>query len=79
MTYIKQSISIWVDSVLNGIASTQIEASSLIDHIHKPRSNRKRSLLLFGGLLNVLFDTTNDEDVESMKQNIHRIYNNQVD
>ena len=29
-------------SVLNKITSTQIEASNLIDHIHKPRNNRDK-------------------------------------
>ena len=69
-----------LDSVLNEITSTQIEASNLIDHIHKPRNNRnKRSLLPFSGLFNFPFGTANDENVESMKQNIHRLYDNQVE
>ena len=69
-----------VDSVLNEIISSKIEASNLIDHIHKPRHHRdKRSLLPFGGLFNFLFGTADDEDVESMKQDIQRFYDNQVD
>ena len=58
----------------------KLETSNLIDHIHKPRNNRdKRSLLTFGGLLNFLFGTADDEDVESMKQDIQRLYDNQDD
>ena len=70
----------YLDSVLNETTSTQIEASYLTDHIHKPRNNRdKRSLLPFGGLFNFLFGTVDGEDVESMRQDIQRLYDNQVD
>ena len=62
-----------LDSVLSEITSTQMEASNLIDDIHKPRNKRhKRSLLPFSGLFNFLFGTADDEDVESMKQDIQR-------
>ena len=40
-----------INSVLHETTSTQIEAFTLIDHIHKPKDIRtKRSLLPFGGL-----------------------------
>ena len=38
----------------------------------------KRSLLPFGGLFNFLFGTANDDDVKSMKQDIQKLYDNQV-
>ena len=66
-----------LDSILDEITATQDEASNLIDHIHK--SQNKRSLLPFGGLFNFLFGTADDEDVEQMKQDIQRLYDNQVD
>ena len=69
-----------LDSVLHEITSTQTEASNLIHHIHKPRNNRnKRSLLPFGGLFHFLFGTADDEDVESMKHYIQKLYDNQVE
>ena len=68
-----------IDSVLHEITYTQIEAFNLIDHIHKPRNIRtKRSLLPFGGLFNFLFGTANDDDVKSMKQDIQKLYDNQI-
>ena len=68
-----------IDSVLHEITSTQIEAFNLIDHIHKPKDIRtKRSLLPFSGLFHFLFGTANDEDVRSMKQDIHKLYDNQI-
>ena len=68
-----------LDSVLNEITSTQIEASNLIDHIHKPINNRNKGPLLpIGGLFNFLFGTADDEDVESIKQDIQRLYDNHV-
>ena len=52
----------------------------MIDHNHKPRNKiNKRSLLPFCGLFNFLFGTADDEDVESMKQDIWRLYDNQGD
>ena len=68
-----------IHSVLHDITATQTEAFfNLIDHIHKPIDIRtKRSLQLFGGLFNFLFATTNDE-VKSMKQDIQKLYNNQI-
>ena len=68
-----------IDSVLHEITSTQIEAFNLIDHIHKPKDIRtKRSLLPFGGLFHFLFRTANDDDVRSMKQDIEKLYDNQI-
>ena len=68
-----------IDSVLCEITSTQIEAFYLIDHIHKPKDNRtKRSLLPFGGLFNFLFGMANDDDVRSMKQDVQKLYDNQI-
>ena len=68
-----------IDSVLCEITSTQIEAFNLIDHIHKPKDIRtKRPLLPFSGLFNFLFGTTNDDDVRSMKQDIQKLYDNQI-
>ena len=64
-----------IDSVLHEIISNQIEASNLIDHICKPRNIRtQRSLLPFGGLLNFLFGTANDDNVKSMKQDVQKLY-----
>ena len=68
-----------INSVLHEITFTKIEASNLIDHIHKPKDIRtKRSLLTFGGLFNFLFGTANDDDVRSMKQDIQKLYDNQI-
>ena len=68
-----------IESVLHEITYTQIETLNLIDHIHKPRDIRmKRSLLPFCGLFNFLFGTANDDDVMSMKQDIQKLYDNQI-
>ena len=68
-----------MDSVLYEITSSQIEAFNLINHIHKPKDIRtKRSLLPFGGIFNFLFGIANDEDVRSMKQDIQKLYDNQI-
>ena len=68
-----------INSVLHEISLTQIEAFNLIDHIHKPNDIRaKRSLLPFGGLFHFLFGTTNDDDVRPMKQDVQKLYDNQI-
>ena len=67
-----------INLVLCEITSTQIEAFSLINHIHKPKDiGTKRYLLPFCGLFNFLFGTANDDDVRSMKQDIQKLYDNQ--
>ena len=58
--------------------NTQIEASNLISHIYTPGRN-KRSILPFEDLLKFLFGTADNDDVEDMKQDIQRLYDNQVD
>ena len=68
-----------INSVLHEITYTKIETFNLIDHIHKPRDIRtKRSLLPFAGLFNFLFGTASDDDVRSMKQDIQKLYDNQI-
>ena len=68
-----------IDSVLYEITSTQIEAFNLIGHIHRPKDIRtKRSLLHFGGVFHFLFGTANDDKVRSMKQDIRKLYDNQI-
>ena len=68
-----------VDLVLCEITSTQIKAFNLIYHIHKPKDIRtKRSLLPFSRLFNFLFRTANDDYVRSMKQDIQKLYDNQI-
>ena len=67
-----------INSVLCEITSTKIEAFNLINHIHRPKDIRtERSLLPFGGLFH-LFGTANDEDVRSMKQDVQKLYDNQI-
>ena len=67
------------DLVLHEINLTQIETFNLIDHIHKPKDIRiKRSLLPFGGLFHFLFGTANDDVVRSMKQDVQKLYDNQI-
>ena len=68
-----------IDSILHEITSTQIEAFNLIDHIHKPKDIRtKGSLLPFGDPFHILFGTANDDDVRSMKQDVQKLYDNQI-
>ena len=68
-----------INSVLHKIISTQIEALNLIVHIHKPKDIRtKRSLLPFSGLFHFLFGTANDDDIRSMKQDVQKLYDNQI-
>ena len=68
-----------INSVLHKITSTQIETINLIDNIHSPKDFRmKRSLLPFGRLFNFLFGTAKDEDVRLMKQDIKKLYDNQI-
>ena len=69
-----------LDSTLDEITVTHNEASNLIDHIHKSQNKRSKdhSYLLVGYLI-FLYGTADDEDVEQMKQDIQRLYDNQVD
>ena len=68
-----------IDLVLHEITPTQIEAFNLINHIHRPKDIRtKRSLLPFSGLFHFLFGTANDDDVRSMKQDVQKLYDNQI-
>ena len=68
-----------ISSVLHEITCTQIETIDLIDNIHGPKDFRmKRSLLPFGRLFNFLIRTAKDEDVRSMKQNVKKLYDNQI-
>ena len=67
------------NSVLSEITSTQIETLNLIDNIHRPKDFRtKRTLLPFGRLFHLLSRTAKDKDVKSMKQDIKRLYDNQI-
>ena len=68
-----------INSVLSDITPTQIETLNLLDNIHRPKDFRmKRSLLPFGGLFHFLFRTAKDEDVKSIKQDVKRLYDNQI-
>ena len=68
-----------INLVLHKITSTQIGTINLIDNIHRPKDFRmKRSLLPFGRLFNFLFGTARDGDVRSMKQDIKKLYDNQI-
>ena len=68
-----------INLVLSEITSTQIETLNLIDNIHRPKDFRtKRSLLPFGRLFHFLFGAAKDEDVKSMKQDVKRLYDNQI-
>ena len=68
-----------IDLVLHEIILTQIETFNLIDHMHKPKDIRaNRSLLPFGGLFHFLFGTANDDDVRSIKQDVQKLYDNQI-
>ena len=56
-----------------------MEALNLIDHIHRPKDIRtKRPLLPFGRLFHFLFGTANEEGVRSMKQDVKKLYDNQI-
>ena len=52
------------------------DSSNLIGHIH---NRNKRSLLPLGGLLSFLFGTANQDDIDSIKQDVRTLYANQVD
>ena len=67
-----------LDAAMEEITSTQIEASNLIYHIYSTRRT-KRSILPFGGLFKFLFGTADNNDIDDMKQDIQRLYDNQVD
>ena len=68
-----------INSILCKITSTQIESINLIDTIHRPKDTRmKRFLLPFGRLFNFLFGTAKDDDVRPMKQDIIKLYDNQI-
>ena len=65
--------------MLHEITLTQIETHNLIDNIHRPKDFRtKRSLLPFGRLFHFLFRTAKDEDFKFTKQDIKRLYDNQI-
>ena len=61
---------------LNEILLIQTEASNLIGHIH---NRNKRSLLPLGGLLNFLFGTGDQADIDAIKADIKQLYQNQMD
>ena len=55
------------------------ETLNLIDNVHRPNDFRtKRSLLPFGRLFHFLFGTAKDKDIKSVKQDIKRLYDNQI-
>ena len=56
-----------------------MEPLNQVNHIHRPKDIKtKRSLLHFGRLFHFLFGTANDEDVRSMKQDVKKLYDNQI-
>ena len=61
---------------LNEILLIQTEASNLIGHIH---NRYKRSLLPLSGLLNFLFGTGDQADIDAIKADIKQLYQNQMD
>ena len=72
-----------IDLTLGDLNSTTFElrdmysdSSNLIGHIH---NRNKRSLLPLGGLLSFLFGTANQDDIDSIKQDVKTLYANQVD
>ena len=68
-----------INLVLSGITLTQIETLNLLDNIHRPKDfGTKRFLLHFGRLFHFLFRTAKDEDVKSMKQDVKKLYDNQI-
>ena len=68
-----------INSVVHKITLTQIETLNLIDNIHRPKDFRmKRSLLPFDRLFLFLFGTAKYEGIKSMKQDVKRLYDNQV-
>ena len=68
-----------IDLVLHKITSTHIDTFNLIDHIHKPKDIRtKIALLPFSGLLQFLFGTADDDDARSLKQDVQKLYDNQI-
>ena len=65
-----------INSVLHEITLMQI---NLNDNIHRPQDFRmKRSLLHLGGLFHFLFGTAKDEDIQLIKQDIKKLYDNQM-
>ena len=52
------------------------DSSNVIGYIH---NRNKRSLLPLGGLLSFLFGTANQDDIDSIKQDVRTLYANQVD
>ena len=52
------------------------DSSNLIGYIH---NRNKRSFLPLGGLLSFLFGTANQDDINSIKQDVRTLYANQFD
>ena len=68
-----------INLVICKIILTQIETLHQIDNVHRPRDFRtKRSLLHFSRLFHFLFRTAKNEDVQSIKQDIKKLYDNQI-
>ena len=68
-----------INLFLSEITLTQIETINLVDNSHIPKDFRtKRSLLPFGRLFHFLFGTAKDEDAKCMKQDLKRLYENQI-
>ena len=69
-----------LSSALDQIHITRTQVSDLIGHMNNEKSNRhKRSLLPLGGLFNFLFGTTDQKDIDLLKQQVKELYENQVD
>lgn len=68
------------NAVQTEITNIQIEASNLIYHIYRPRTDRtKRSLFGLGGFFKSVFGTADNEEVQNMKKDIQNIYDNQIE
>ena len=68
-----------INTFLHEITLTQIETLNLINNVHRPKDFRtKRSLLPFGRLFQFLFRTAKVKDIKSVKQDVKRLYDNQI-
>ena len=57
---------------------SKLKSSNLINHVYSPSRN-KRSVLPFGGLFKFLFGTVDNNYLQDIKQDIQKLYDNQVD
>ena len=67
-----------LSSALDQIYIPRTQVSDLLEHMNHDKNNtQKRSLLPLGCLFNFIFGTTDQKDIDLLKQQVKELYENQ--